>query len=181
MDYENMFAQSLPALTSLLTSSATISDIQARSDAALAGMDRAVVTSEAQSNIIEQQRDEIDIELGNTMTRRGLEAMKAEATLRAGAAETGTSGGTTDTTIKNVYMNQALDNSVLIARARKEKVDLERRKTMLNVSLENKLVEIQGGMATGLSAGLQTASSALGGFNQGYSMLPDYQRTKYFG
>ena len=169
-------AQALPALTSLLTAGSSIADLEARSDAAMEGMDRAIITSQHQSNILDQQRDEIDRELGDSMSARGLQAMKAEATLKAGAAETGTSGGTTDQVIKNVYMNQALDNAVLVSRARNEKTTIERRKLMNNVSLMNKLTEIRGGLATGMSAGLQTASAGLSGFSQGYNMLPNYRR-----
>jgi len=173
-------AQALPALTSLLTMGSTISDIEAKSDAAIEGMERAYETSAHQANILDQQRDEIDRELGDSMSARGLQAMQAEATLRAGAAETGTTGGTTDQVIKNVYMNQALDNAVLISRARNEKATVERRKIMNNVSLTNKLTEIKGGMATSLSAGLQTASSGMQGFSQGYNMLPNYRRSEFF-
>ena len=58
--------------------------------------------------------------LGDKLSERGLTAMKEASLLRAAAAETGTSGGTTDTAIQEAYMNEAMDRANMRAGARNQ-------------------------------------------------------------
>ncbi|MDB4681392.1 hypothetical protein OAE88_00630 [bacterium] len=91
-----------------------------------------------QYSILTEQDNELDVELGGMMSSRGLDALKAEARLRAGAAETGTSGGSTSQVVQNAFMEQALDNAVLLSTHKKSKRNVQRQRISNSVAFRNK-------------------------------------------
>lgn len=121
------------------------------------------------SEISYQQENAIDREMGSMLSQRGLEAMKAEARLRASGASTGLSGASIDEVVNQTGYDQLLDNQVIIARARSSKLDTQR--TRLADYMNFKAV------ANGYTQGtnMATGSSGLAGLNAGLSTLQNYQ------
>ena len=180
INWGGMASAAMPALGSLLTAGANISDIKGRTDAALKSMDSEVDTWQFKSDVSYAQLAELDRAVGDNMTERGLSALKAEARLRASAAMTGTTGGTTDNAIKDAYMQQSLDNAVTIREGRNTKVGILRGMQADNLNLTNRLESLASSITSPMSAGLSTLNSGLQGFNSGLNFMNTSQKEEYF-
>ena len=95
-----------------------------------------------------EQQQAVDRELGTVLSRRGLEAMKAEARLRAASASTGLSGGTIDEVLNQTKYDEILDAKIAISRARKTKADIERQKVVDFINLKNSASSVASSMPT---------------------------------
>ena len=91
-----------------------------------------------QQDIAYEQSLAVDETVGNMMSRNAIDAMKAEARLRAGAASTGTEGGSTQQATYEARSVQMFDNAVLIGRANSQKLNINRRLQMDRISNMNK-------------------------------------------
>lgn len=157
-------------LSSLIGVATKVSDIKSQTSNVLKAIDLESDSYLTQYNILTEQSNEIDRELGDAMTQRGLDALKAEARLRAGAAETGTSGGTTRLAYTEAYVTQALDNAILKSRSEQTKRDLVRRKIMTKISYTNRMNSLTSGIQSGTSAGLEVFSTGMSSAISGYQM-----------
>ena len=166
--------------TTVLNTQAKIRDIEAKTEQIGIAMEGAVNENIAMANISNQQMQAVDRTVGDMMTQTGINRMKAEARLRAGSAETGTSGGTTAIATTEARMMEQLDNAVIIARGRAEKTSIMNRQDMANLSTSNRLKYMASGLASPTSAGLSTLSAGIGGFTAGYNMLSASEREKFF-
>lgn len=170
----------LPAITTLLGAGAAAADIKSRSDAAINAMNLEVKSYKAQLSAMERQENELDQQLFGSLSQRSIEALKAEARLRAGAASTGTSGGSTDASVRQSYMDYALDAAVLSAKAAHEKRNILTRMNMLDVSFDNRISDMSSNIISPFAAGLKTMTGAMTGFQSGYSMLSESARESFF-
>ena len=111
-----------------------------------------------QHNLAYEQSAAVDETVGNMMSRNAITNMKAEARLRASAAGTGTSGGTTAIAVQEADSIQMFDNAVLIGRAEGQKLNIFRRLSMERVSAKNKQLYVASQLGSVFSS--QGASAA---------------------
>ena len=164
----------------IVNSQAKIEEIESKTDRILTAMDGAVNENIAMANISNQQMLAVDRTVGDMMSANGIARMKSEARLRAGAAETGTSGGTTKTATMEARMMEHLDNAIVIARGRAEKTTIMNRQDMDNISTRNRLRYMASGIESPQMAALGVMAAGFSGFNAGYKMMPASEREKYF-
>jgi len=114
-----------------------------------------------------QQEEAINREVGTMLSLRGLDAMKAEARLRASVASTGLTGGSVEEVVAQTDYDMILDSQIIISRGRQSKLDLARARLSDFMSFRNvgasqaEQLAGAGGSAEALMAGL---SSGLGAF-----------------
>lgn len=101
------------------------------------------------SEIAFQQEEAINRQLGQILSSNGLEAMKAEARLRASAASTGLTGASMEEVVNQTAYDQIFDNQVVIAKSRDAKLDVSR----------NRLADYMNFKAAGYNAAQQTKSN----------------------
>jgi hypothetical protein len=111
--------------------------------------------------------DFLDRELGAKMSEVGLEALKAEARLRTAAAETGTSGGTTDMVRRQAIMSQSLSNANLIASNRMHKFNLAQQMISHRSQYRENMASLRSKIPSTASAVLGVLSGAEGGYIKG--------------
>jgi hypothetical protein len=111
--------------------------------------------------------DFLDKELGAKMSEVGLEALKAEARLRTAAAETGTSGGTTDMVRRQAIMSQSLSNANLIASNRMNKFNLAQQMISHRSQYRENMASLRSKIPSTASAVLGVLSGAEGGYIKG--------------
>lgn len=112
--------------SSLASSSANIANIKSQGETDIANIRYAKNDYIRRSEISFQQEEAIDREMGSMLSQRGLEAMKAESRLRAGAASTGASGASMNEYVSNAMFDNILDDQVIIAKERSAKLNTER-------------------------------------------------------
>ncbi len=144
-------------------------------------MTATVEEYEFQASINQQQMDAVDRVVGDKMSKTGLEALKNKASLRASAAMTGTSGGTTENAIQEASIIEMMDNAVIVAQGREQKNQLSQRIQGQYLAAQNRLGNLAAGIQSPTSAGIGMIDAGLQGFTQGYMMLPVSERRKYFG
>jgi len=105
-----------------------------------------------QHSIAYEQSAAVDETVGNMMSRNAITSMKAEARLRASAAGTGTSGGSTQIATIEAQSVEMFDNAVLIGRAEGQKLNIQRRLSMDRLSSKNKQLYIASQMGSVFSA-----------------------------
>jgi hypothetical protein len=164
------YASFVPALTSLLGLSGTLSDIEQQGDAAVKNIESLATTqrfTQAQKSYQLEQMNEV---LGDKLSMSGLEALKREATLKAASAETGST--TQQEVIEQAFIDENFRNSQIVRDSRIEKDSLKMSMIADRLNFSNQMESIQYSMMSPLSAGLKTFGSGLQGFNYGLGMLP---------
>ena len=106
-----------------------------------------------QHNIAYEQSAAVEEVTANIMSRNAIDAMKAEARLRAGAAGSGTEGGSTNQAKYQARAVEMFDNAIVIGRSTAQKVGIQRRLQMQNLSVmnRNKYIMSQAGSIFGLN------------------------------
>ncbi len=170
----------IPALTTLLGVGVQTVDIQNRSKAILQNMDSQIESFEWSQNVKKEQLQELDRAVGDKMTERGVQTLITEARLRAGAAETGTAGGTTAGAVTDAYKQESLDMAAILRQGEISQVSMFRQMQSDRLSLGNRLTSLASGMQTTESAALSTLSAGLAGFNTGLGYLNTDQQESLF-
>lgn len=149
-----------------------------------AGLDyqRQLQSSYEQDKLIEEQTRSM-------LSERGLEALKAEARLRAGVSGTGLSGATMSEAVNQSNFDKLFDSAVILGRANVSKENQTREKMSQFIAYKNRTQEYKNSLSASsgtasalmntLSASMNTVSMAyqLGGklpsgnnnVSQGYS------------
>jgi hypothetical protein len=111
------------------------------------------------------QQEAIDRQLGDALSLRGIEAMKAEARLRAAGASTGLSGASIEEVSAQAGYDELFDQQVLVSRARTSKDELAQQRVadFLNfrTSTQNLAGQMQGNL-TSVPSFLGAITSGLG-------------------
>ena len=170
----------VPALTTLLGAGSQTLDIQNRSKAILQNMDSQIESFAWSQNVKKEQLQELDRAVGDKMTERGVQTLVTEARLRAGAAETGTAGGTTAGAVTDAYMQESLDMANLLRQGEVSQVSIFRQMQADRTGLDNRLTSLASGMQTTESAALSTLSAGLAGFNTGLNYLGTTDKESVF-
>lgn len=168
-------------LSSLSSSKANIENIKSKNNAAIQAIQDEVAAFKAQASIIDSQDLQLDQQLFNKMSQRGLEALKAEARLRAAAAETGTTGGTTDVAVGQAWVDFARDAALITSEAKEQKLNLSRRLDTYSLSSKHKISEYASAGSSFMKPSyLSSFSATASGLLKGYSMLGESDREKLF-
>jgi len=170
----------VPALTTLLGAGSQTLDIQNRSKAILQNMDSQIESFAWSQNVKKEQLQELDRAVGDKMTERGVQTLVTEARPRAGAAETGTAGGTTAGAVTDAYMQESLDMANLLRQGEVSQVSIFRQMQADRTGLDNRLTSLASGMQTTESAALSTLSAGLAGFNTGLNYLGTTDKESVF-
>jgi hypothetical protein len=122
----------------------------------------------------EQHRD-IDEQLGMMLTEREITALKAEASLKAGAAESGVSGRSVKETIGQTFIDKAFDEAVLVSKAQRTNVEIARN-ALAQGKQQTDFLKESTAQVQPTTEFLGAVSSAVGGFKAGLSFLNDNDR-----
>lgn len=116
-----------------------------------------------EADIIADQRLEADRELSDIMSYNGLEALKAEATIRAQNASRGVSGNSTEAIRQSVAMQNNLVNSQALSEWRNTDINLLRRLGQRKLEFNNQNSVAMSGMTSPTSALLKTLLYSIAG------------------
>lgn len=157
--------------------------LNARTDAAIRNVGNAVTSFELQQVKNKENIDNINHILGDKLSERGLNALKEEALLKAAAAETGTSGGTTDFAIKEAFINENMDKANIVAAARQQRRNIFISMDMNEVSIKNQIDStlLGGGVTIGTNSALAGLAGGLGTVTDIFGMIPMSEKTQIFG
>jgi hypothetical protein len=182
-----LYAAGLTAITGALAdaqaTSAFKDKLAAETHAAIQNVGNAITSFELQQIKNAENISNINQVLGNKLSERGLNAMKEASLLKAAAAETGTSGGTTDLAIKEAFINENMDKANIVASARQQQKSIYASMGIQALALNNQIDStlLGGGVSVntnplfaGLSGGLSNITNTL-------SMLPDSEKSQIFG
>lgn len=100
--------------------------IDAQLDATLANIKGNKENFLRQAEVSSEQLEAINRELGDVMSARGLEALKAEAKIRTASASTGLEGSSMEEVASQTKYDELFDNQVMISRARTAKTSVQR-------------------------------------------------------
>lgn len=164
-----------------------IRQLEADTETAITNVGNAVTSFELQQSQNRQQIDNINRILGDKLTERGLAALKEAALLRAAAAETGTTGGTSTFAVKEAFITENMDKANLVSTARQQVRGILTAMDVSELSLQQEIdslllgrQSISGGLAittdpfiSGIASGLNIAESAV-------SRLPQSEIAKIF-
>lgn len=153
--------------------------LESETNAIVQNIGNAVTAFEYEHNAYNEQIDNINEALHDKMSEAGLIAIQNEATLRAAAAETGTTGGTTDNVIRDAYIKEAMDKANIRAAAKQQTSSVLRMQSSASLKLKH---DIQGIASRGTSVSIDPTVSVLAGGLSGmqnlYSMLPNSYRAQ---
>lgn len=164
-----------------------IANINYKRDAILKNIDSRSESLEYSQASREQQLEDLNRVVGDRLSASGMEALKAEARLKAASAETGATGTTIGDAVATADVNR-LHRDATILRA----YDIQRANTLqslvadrLNFTNEvESMVSGQFPSMTGMSTTGAIASglnTGLSGFMSGLSFLSDSQREEFYG
>jgi len=116
----------LNTLTSLLAQRAEtdtfIAQLEAQTSASILNAGNRVTSFEFAYTKNLETIDNINQVLGDKLSERSLTAIKEVSLLKAAAAETGTTGGTTDFAIQEAYLNEHFDKANIVSSAKQQKL-----------------------------------------------------------
>ena len=114
--YTQAGIQSIGAIGGAYANTKAYKDTErAKTNSIISNIGRELATFEYESSMLKQDMANLDSMFADKVSERELQAMKDEATLRAGSAETGTSGGTTSMAVQEAFMTEALDIGLINA------------------------------------------------------------------
>ena len=165
-----------------------MASLKANADAAIQNVGNLMTSFELQQVQNKDNINNINHILGDKLSERGLSAMKEEALLRAGAAETGTTGGTTDMAVKEAFINENMDKANIVSSARQQNRAIFQAMDVADLRMSHQIDSILlGGLeapqitemnTSPIIAGLQ---GGLGAFTNTMNLMPMSERSQVFG
>jgi len=168
-----------PAIGTALGALSSIADIKAKGKAAVGNIKSAGKSLLYKTKIHGQQLQDLERMASDKMSSNGLEALKAEARLKAASAETGTTAKAE--LINTAKVDELHANAVILRTADIQMHSTKQAMVADRMSFVNQSDSIRSGMATGLSAGLGTFSASLSGFQSGMGYLNESQQQDFWG
>ena len=170
-----------PALIgSFLGTASAVSQIKAQSKATVKQIEAEANNFVFETSIINQQRQEARRELGDIMTDVGLEALEAEATVRATNAMRGVVGGSVEQGSLAVAMKNNLANADAIRQWRNTDINLLRQQATRRREFEQRTSAMASGISSPSSAFLGGLSGGLQGMQMGLSLMPESTRSSFY-
>lgn len=181
------YAAGISAVSSVisdqLATQAFKAKLDAQTDAAIQNVGNAITSFELQQVKNKEQLDNINNVLGDKLSERALTALKEASLLRAAAAETGTTGGTTDIAIKEAFINENMDKANIVSSARQQRRNLLIGMDVAELGIENKIdtILLGGGVNIGTDPLLAGIAGGLGGVTDVLGAIPMSERIEAFG
>lgn len=181
------YAAGIAAISTLVSgfqeTAAFKAGLNARTDVAIQNVGNAVTSFELQQVKNKENIDNINHILGDKLSERGLNALKEASLLKAAAAETGTSGGTTDFATKEAFINENMDKANIVASARQQQRNIFVSMDMAEVGIKNQIDStlLGGGVTIGTNSALAGLAGGLGSVTDILGMIPASERTQVFG
>ena len=160
---------------------ASVADIKQQGLATQKNIENRAEAVRFSQGVSEQRLGDMDIALSDKMSQTGLESLKREARLKAASAETGTSGGTTTSVVKDTRMQQSLNNAMTIRQARNSKLGILRQMSTDKLSLDNQLTSLASGITSPFAAGLSTMNAGMAGYQNGMNFMNQVEQERYYG
>lgn len=170
-----MASAALMAGTTLLGVIGARAAREAKNKAVISTIDRKGRAFVSENEIIEQQRDELDRELGDLLTGSALDSIKAQSASRAIQASSGTVNADVNTEAR---MTQMLEEQQLLSKAKTSDVNMLRQQLVNRISFRNEAEALRSGMQSGTEAQLGTISAGLQGLTSGMNMLSPQSQSK---
>jgi len=161
-------------LGSFLGASAQVSAIKARSKAIISQIEAESDKYVFETSIVEQQRREARRELGDIMSDIGLQAVEAEAQVRAKNAMRGVAGNSVSQSSTAIAMKANLANADSIRKYENTDITLLRRNLANRMDFDNKISSLASGIDSPSSAFLNTLSGGVQGFTSGMQMYKTF-------
>ena len=167
-------ASGISTLSSIASVLGGVSSFKAQEEATtrniISNIGRQMTTYEYEANRAKEDAALMDSMFADKMSARGLQAMKDEASLRAGAAETGTSGGTTEGAVREAYMNELLDAGIINSERQNSLGSILSGMEAKKLSIDNIVSSIgseqtsfnSNSLLSGLSGGIGTLGATMG-------------------
>lgn len=168
-------------VSTLISVAAKKDAIEQKTKESLRAMDATVAEFEFMASVNDQQMQAVDTVVGDKMSQTGLERLKNKASLKAAAAMTGTSGGTTNAVVQEASIIEMMDNAVIVAQGRQQKTALSQKIQGQYMSAQNRLANLAAGITTPTGAAFGMIDAGVSGFTKGYMALSDSQRRNFFG
>jgi len=180
-------AATIAALSSISSGFAQTSSFEAQlkadTEAAIQNAGNLVTSYELQQTKNKEQIENINSVLGDKLSERGLKAMKEASLLKTAAAETGTTGGSTNEAIREAFINENMDKANIISQAKQQTRNILIGMETTDLSVRNQIDSILLGGAIQIETDplLAGISGGLSVFTDMLNMLPQSERTKIFG
>ena len=169
-------------MSSMAETEAFKDKMEAITQAKIATMKQAVTSYEFEQVKNAEQIQELDEVLGDKLSQRALQGIKNQARLKAAAAETGTSGGTTDDAIMEAFMVEHFDRANMISSSKQRKRSVMRSMEAAGVRLGKELQGItSGGTQITSNSLLAGASSGVDILMSGLSFASEEDKSSLFG
>lgn len=126
--------------------------IEAKGEATRFSLKQQQKATLSQFSIIDQQRAEIDRELGSILSAQQLEALKARASYRAASAERGVSGASVEAGRTEISMKENMAKADAVLQSRNSKLQLARREMQANIQAKLDAQSVISGLTTGSQA-----------------------------
>ena len=131
--------------------------------------------------IANENINQIERNLGNTLSANALQSAKLVAQSRALAASSGTAGGTTETTSKQSYIDQTIADAEAIFQKRNQEVEQLRSQLVSRISFKNEADALRSQIPSTTEAIFSMIGAGLSGAQQGVNMLSATQKMDMFG
>jgi len=132
------------------------------------------------TRIRKQQLQDLRESTADVLTERGIKALEEEATLRAGAAETGTAGGTTTAFVESAYVREMQDKTQILRDSKKAKRSITSAMESDIFGYGNTLRSISNQSMTASQAGMSALNASVAGFSTGLNLLDDSTKEYMF-
>ena len=176
----NAVAQAVgPALGAALGASAKIHDTKKRGEAVVANIESEGKTLEYKTNIRVQQLEDLTRAAADKMTANGLEALKAEARLKAASAETGSTAK--NEVVDTAEVNRLHQDAVILRTFDVQKHSTKQQMLSDRLSFLNSSRSHVQSMQSGFGAGMSTFNASLTGFQSGLGYLNTTQQEGFWG
>lgn len=181
--YAGIASTAVGAIGTLSDLSSFKANLKAQRSADISTAGNIVTSYELQMSQNKEAIENINELLGDKLSERGLDALKEASLLKAASAETGTSGGTTEMSVEEAYLNENMDRANIISSANQQAKDILS-------SIETNKLSVRSNIDSVLLGGgtIDTTSSALSGLSGGLSgglnmlnFMTDAQKSEFFG
>ena len=168
------------SITSLLGVGAQLADMDAENKAIQDSMNSAIDASKFKMNQQTEQIQDLERITGDKLTASGLEELKAESRLKAGAAETGATGTSNTEAVATSGMNKLHRDAVIQREGSIAVKNSMNAMTSERLNLDNQLTAMASRTASPLKGFLATMNAGISGFNNGLSYMSSADKQKLF-
>ncbi len=181
--YANIGIQTLGNIaSSIVQTNAFEKQLKAQTDAKIANMDNILTSYEFSAFKLAEDYDALDSAFADKISERSLQGMKDFATMKAAAAETGTTGGSTFEAINQAKVDEMFDTAIINSKRKSALGGILRQRETSKLDAINSFKSLASGgtnvSANSMLAGLAGATNILGSL---LMTMPKSVSTDIFG